>query len=68
MSIDPRDDPKWVAHLQKLERQEQSGRFPKQVVDPLYARRQANIARRYFERDFKPFDYSSGSAAKDDAE
>lgn len=68
MSIDPRDDRKWVAHLQRLERQEQSGRFSKPKVDPLYARRQVNLARRYFERDFQPYDYSSGSAAKDDAE
>jgi hypothetical protein len=57
-----------VAHLQKLERQEQSGKFPKQVVDPAEVEFQANIARRYARRDFKPYDYSSGSAAKDDAE
>ncbi len=68
MSFEPRDDRKWVAHLQKLERQEQSGKFPKQVVDPAEVEFQANIARRYARRDFKPYDYSSGSAAKDDAE
>jgi hypothetical protein len=68
VNIDPRDDKKWVARLQRLERQEQRGRFPKQEVDPLYARRQANLARRYFQGDFEPYDYSLGSEAKDDAE
>jgi len=68
MTIDPRDDKKWTAHLQRLERQEQSGRFPKSKADPGDIAFHANIARRYHTRDFKPYDYSSGSAAKDDAE
>ena len=68
MTIDPRDDKKWVAHLQRLERQEQRGRFPKRPVDPDEVEWQAHLARRYVERDFKPYDYSFGSAAKDDAD
>jgi hypothetical protein len=68
MAIDISDDEKWAAYLQKLERQEQRGRFPKPKADPGDIEFHANIARRHVTRDFKPYDYSSGSAAKDDAE
>ena len=68
MSIDPRDDKKWVAHLQRLERQEQSGRFPKQSVDPDEVEWQANLAMRYIQQRRRPASHSSGSAAKAEAE
>ena len=68
MTIDPRDDKKWVAHLQRLERQEQSGRSPKQPVDPNEIAWQANAARRYIQQRRSPNAYLSGSAARDDAE
>jgi hypothetical protein len=68
VTIDPRDDKKWVAHLQKLERQEKSGRFPKQAADPDEIEWQANIARRYIQQRREPTSHSSGSAAKAEAE